>query len=223
MPVKLAIVDSAIGELPGSVVAARLAFRLAADGRVLCAAGTAADPLGHGSAVAKLVLERAARCVLLSAQVFHANEPSAVQVIAAAIDWCVAQGARVVNLSLGLADDRRTLRDSCEAALAQGVLLVASWPARGGAAYPAAYPGVLAVNGDIRCGQGEFSCLAHELFGASALPPHGFSGGGASYATARIAGEAGAFFETFPTASAADFRNKLLAGARFHGRERRQA
>lgn len=224
MPVKVAIVDSGIGSRLDAAVGARVALCLAGDGTVRCAASGATDSLGHGSAVASLVLARAPGAVLLSAQVFYAAQPSAARVIAAAVDWCVAGGARVINLSLGLRDDRRALRDSCEAATARGVLLVASHPARGGVAYPAAYPGVLAVNGDIRCGEGEHSCIEQaRLLGASPLPPQGFPGGGASYATARIAGRAGAFFDAHPTATAADFRSDLLATARFHGRERRLA
>ena len=236
MPVKVAIVDSGIGPGLEGTVGARVALRLAEDGQVLCSAGDATDALGHGTAVARLVLAQAPRCSLLSAQVFHAARPTAARVIAAAIEWCVAEGARVINLSLGLRDDRSELRESCLAAISQGVLLVASQPARGAARcstnypaiypsiYPAIYPGVLAVNGDIRCGEGDCSSMGHALsFGASPLPPDGFSGGGASYAAARMAGRAGAFFETYPAATAADFKNNLLAIARFHGRERRRA
>lgn len=221
---KVAIVDSGIGPGLDANVVARVALCLSEDGQVQCSAGERTDAIGHGTAVASLILARAARCSLLSAQVFDAARPAAALVIAAAIDWCVAEGARVVNLSLGLRDDRRVLRESCLAAIARDVLLVASHPARGAVTYPAAYPGVLAVSGDIRCGEGDCSCIEHGLlFGACAMPPDGFSGGGASYAAARIAGLATAFFEAYPAATPLDFRNHLQASARFHGREQRQA
>lgn len=222
MLVKVAIIDSGIGPGLDADVGARVTIRLAEDGQMQCLVGDSTDSLGHGTAVASLVLARAPRCSLLSAQVFYAARPTAARVIAAAIEWCVAEGARVINLSLGLRDDRLVLRESCLAAISRGVLLVASHPARGEAAYPSAYPEVLAVIGDIRCGQGDCSAFEY-VFGASPLPPDGFSGGGASYAAARMAGRAAAFFETYPAATAADFRNHLLAIARFHGRERRQA
>ncbi|NMM27367.1 MAG: S8 family serine peptidase [Glaciimonas sp.] len=224
MLVKVAIIDSGIGPGLDMDVGVRVAMRLDEDGQVRCSAGDRTDSLGHGTAVASLVLARAPRCSLLSAQVFYAARPTAARVIAAAIEWCVAEGARVVNLSLGLRDDRRVLRDSCLAAISRGVLLVASHPARGGAAYPAVYPGILAVSGDIRCGEGDCSTIAHGLlFGASPMPPDGFSGGGASYAAARMAGLAAAFFEAYPAATSGDFRSHLQAIARFHGREHRQA
>ncbi|NMM38193.1 MAG: S8 family serine peptidase [Glaciimonas sp.] len=224
MSVKVAIIDSGIGPGLDADVGARIAMCLADDGQVQCSAGDRTDSLGHGTAVASLVLARAPRCSLLSAQVFYAARLTAARVIAAAVDWCVAEGARVVNLSLGLRDDRSVLRDSCLAAVSRDVLLVASHPARGAAIYPAVYPGVLAVTGDIRCSERDCSSIAQNLlFGASPMPPDGFSGGGASYAAARMAGLAAAFFEIYPTATAADFRNHLQAIARFHGRERRQA
>ncbi len=223
MRVKVAIVDSGIDATLDALVATRVALHLDEQGRVQCTAGDATDVLGHGTAVASLVLARASHCSLLSAQVFHAARPVAARVIAAAIEWCVAEGARVINLSLGLRDDRTELRDSCLAAISGGVLLVASHPARGAPTYPARYPGVLAVSGDIRCGERDCSSIAAaHLFGACGLPPPGFSGAGASYAAARMAGMAGAFFEACPAASASDFKHEVLASARFHGREQRQ-
>lgn len=224
MSVKVAIIDSGIGPGLDAAVGARVAMCLADDGQVQCSAGDRTDSIGHGTAVASLILARASRCSLLSAQVFYAARPTAARVIAAAIEWCVAEGARVVNLSLGLLDDRRVLRESCLAAISRDVLLVASHPVRGATTYPAVYPGVLAVTGDIRCGEGDCSSIARNLlFGASPMPPDGFSGGGASYAAARMAGLAAAFFDAYPAATVLDFRNHLQAIARFHGREHRQA
>lgn len=224
MSVKVAIIDSGIGPGPDAELGARVAMCLAEDGQVQSSAGDRTDSIGHGTAVATLILARAPRSSLLSAQVFYAARPTATRVIAAAVDWCVAEGARVVNLSLGLRDDRRVLRESCLAAISQDVLLVASHPARGATTYPAIYPGVLAVSGDIRCGEGDCSSIVqNHLFGASPVPPEGFPGGGASFAAARLAGLAAAFFCEYPAATTRDFRCHLQAIARFHGREQRQA
>ncbi len=212
MPVKAGIIDSRIGA--DFAVLQRLAL----------AGECSEEAAGHGSAVASLVLALAPRCQLLSAEVFDARRPTAAQRVAEAIDWCVAQGAQLINLSLGLLEDRLVLRQSCLEALSRGVVLVAAHPARGQATYPAIYPGVLAVSGDIRCKEGECSCLeSPHLWGACALPPVGFKGGGASYAAARITGLAARFFEDCPQAMAADLYAHLQRTAAFHGRERRQA
>ena len=212
MPVKVGIIDSGI------------AANFPVAQRLVLAEQSSADASSHGSAVASLVLSQAPRCVLLSAAVFDARLPTAAQLVAEAIHWCVAAGARVINLSLGLLEDRQILKQSCLDALSCGVLLIAAHPARGQPTYPAIYPGVLAVSGDIRCKEGDCSSLvpAH-LFGASALPPQGFQGGGASFAAARITGLAAAFFADFKHATAADFWIYLQSVAAYHGRERKQA
>ena len=223
MPVKVAIIDTGIGSELGLEVSARIAMRLGETGKMQHLASSETDFLGHGTAVARLVMDRAPRSLLLSADVFSAARPIAAQVVAEAVTWCVDQGARIINLSLGLREDRRTLRESCLAAISKEVLLVASHPARGPATYPAIYPGVLAVNGDIRCGEGDCSCIEPDhLFGASPLPPTGYPGGGASYAAARITGQAAAFFGIQPNATTADLRAHLRTTALFHGREHRQ-
>jgi hypothetical protein len=223
MPLRVGIIDSGIGPTLGAAVAARVALRLAENGESLLARGDANDPLGHGTAVATLVMAHSPRSSLLSAQVFCAARPCTATVVADAIDWCVGEGARVINLSVGLREDRQVLRESCRAASEHGVVLVASSPARGGIVYPASHPGVIAVCGDARCAEGDCSSIARDrLFGASPLAPAGFAGGGASYAAARIAGRAAAFLEDHPAGTAADLRRHLLAICRFHGRECRQ-
>lgn len=224
MPVRIGIVDSGLDL--GLQAAADAQVRIASSAGGPCGLAMPPEPdtLGHGSAIARLVLARAPAVRLLSAQVFAAGQPTTAFAIAAAIDWCVDRGARIVNLSLGLLDDRAVLRESCRAASARGVLLVASRAARGAVTYPAAYPAVLAVSGDARCDEDDCSCMAPEdFFGASPRPFGDTPGGGASFAAARVSGLAAAFLDRHPAAEAADFFHHLRAIARFHGRERRQA
>jgi hypothetical protein len=226
MPVDVGIVDSGL--------AAGLAERLARPHLVRLAASVAfvdtgdgmpqaslpvADPLGHGSQVAELILAASPTARLRCAQAFTARRPVAANVVAAGVRWCVDQGARVINLSLGLRDDRPSLCAACAEAVDAGVLLVASAPARGCPVFPAAYPGVLAVSGDARCAAGAWSLI--DCQGLVGAPPMGPKGpGGASFAAARISGLAATFFDTFPRATAGDYRAYLQAGATFHKRER---
>ncbi|MDH1659589.1 subtilisin-like serine protease QhpE, partial [Pseudomonas mosselii] len=103
------------------------------------------DALGHGSAVlARLRAESGAQPVLL-AQVFAGQGSTSALQVAAGLLWLVEAGASVVNLSLGLRQDRPVLRQACAEAVAAGVLLCASSPARGEPVYPASYPGVIRV------------------------------------------------------------------------------
>lgn len=94
------------------------------------------DSLGHGDRLARLILAHCPEAELLIAQVFHGDNRAPVARIAAALDWLVARGAQIVNLSFGLARPSQRLTEACQRAARRGVLLVASAPACGGPVYP---------------------------------------------------------------------------------------
>lgn len=102
---------------------------------------------------------------LIEARVFptpspqHTNPPASTRDVAAAIDWAVAQGAKVINLSLGSTTADTTYEEPAVArALAAGVTVVAAagnGNARGvgqpSLDYPAADAGVIAVGASALC------------------------------------------------------------------------
>jgi hypothetical protein len=159
------------------------AARFAPDGTPAGAAG--ADPTGHGTRVAALLLEAAPDIELVLAQVFAGGAPTSAAAVAAAIDWCIAEGAQLVHLSLGLAADRAPLRAAVARAVDAGLLVVAATPARGAAVYPAAYPGVIRATGDARCAAGEISRLGPATFGGCVRTAAG-AGQGASVGAAAV-------------------------------------
>ena len=149
---------------------------------------------GHGSAMASIIVGSAAQVSLYDARVFPPQGPATPAALAAALDWLADEHVELVNISLGLRDDRDVLRLACARALERGVLLVAAAPAQGAAVYPAAYAGVLRVTGDARCAPGEFTWLdsAQAKIGACVGGLNhapGNPGGGASCAVAHVTGE----------------------------------
>ncbi len=114
-------------------------FTLDRQGRVV-ACPVMTDPAAHGSVMAAIILAQAPEVRLLNAQVFYGTEPVAPAAVAAALDWLAQAGARVINLSFGLREDRPVLRAACEQAVAHGVLLVAAMPVRGEPVFPPAIP-----------------------------------------------------------------------------------
>jgi subtilisin family serine protease len=63
-----------------------------------------------------------------------------------ALEWCHAQGARIVSLSLGGGHDGRAEREAFQATADRGLLVIAAAGNSGGPMdFPAAYPSVLAV------------------------------------------------------------------------------
>ncbi|GAA3805961.1 S8 family serine peptidase [Cellulomonas soli] len=158
-------VDSSNAHLTGSVVA----------GIDLVAPGTTdgtgrTDVSGHGTAVAGLIAARqvdgsalvglAPGATILPVRVFVAEDDAARAAgtapdparIAAGIEWAVAAGATIINVSMSTTIDDPRLRAAVSAAAAAGALVVASAGNRttsddttDGPRYPAAYPEALAV------------------------------------------------------------------------------
>ena len=185
------------------------------------APGDARDPAGHGSRIASIIAASAG-VELLDARIFDARLRTDARTAAAAIDWLLESGARLINLSFGLREDRAVLREACARAAAAGVLLVASSPARGQPVFPAAYPEVLRATGDARCARGEISWLgsAQADVGAHVRSLDG-EVAGASMGCAHACAALAAWFYAHPQGSNAEAIAALRAGARYRGIERR--
>lgn len=218
MDIRIGLIDSGLAPDVAGRVHAQAAFVRGADGEIELGPAEA-DRIGHGSQVARIIAGLASEARFANAQVFVRPQLVDAGLVADAVDWCVGNSVRVINLSLGLVADRTSLRLACERALSAGITLVASCPARGGMPFPAAYPGVLAVCGDARCNEMEWSLVdGLRLVGAF---PHAGAGGGASFAAAAVSGHAATFFSSRPDAKHEDFLEHLKAGAAFVGRERK--
>jgi subtilisin family serine protease len=170
--VRVAVIDSGVDrghpELVRRIAAARSFV-----------GGSARDTQGHGTIVAGIIAAEtnnatgiaglAPDAELLVAKVVGPERTISVEAEARAIRWAVAQGARVINMSIGgLRDPSNPNRDTysrleAEAvayAVSKGVVVVAAvgngdtaprqpWPF---ASYPAALPHVLGVSAVLRSG-----------------------------------------------------------------------
>jgi hypothetical protein len=205
--IRVGLVDTGVDRaLAGSIAAAKT-FATTPPG----------ETSGHGTTVARIVLHHAPHARLLCAEAFGPGGRAEAAAVAEALRWLILERVRLVNLSLGLMHDREILRAAIAEALAAGLILVASTPARGAPAYPAAYPGVLRVTGDARCQPAEVSALGGEPadYGACARDLDG-APGGASLAAAHVTGLLAHGLSIGTDAAAI-----LGRAVRFHGRERR--
>ena len=105
------------------------------------------DRLGHGSAVASILLLMAPGARLIPLRVFGTNRETDPVLVAAAIRDAAALGARVINLSLSTQRPAAEpiLSAACAEAIAAGCALVASQPRGRGQSWPASCKGVIAV------------------------------------------------------------------------------
>ncbi|PYB78228.1 peptidase S8 and S53 subtilisin kexin sedolisin [Pseudomonas sp. LB-090624] len=179
-----------------------------------------ADQLGHGSAVLASLQREAGPVRLLMAQVFSAQPSTSALQVAAALLWLVEAGATLVNLSLGLQQDRPVLHQACAEALAAGVLLCAASPAQGGPVYPASYPGVIRVTGDARCAPGQWSWLGTQQADFGSYVGAG-GRAGASLGCAALSGRVAALLRDEPGRDRQQVHDWLREHAAFKGPERR--
>ena len=106
-----------------------------------------ADQNGHGTAVADLIRQIAPSAELLSWRVANDDGTSNSFLLAQGILAAIDSGVDIINISMGSYGNSSLLRQAVESAQKEGILIVASAGNEGydQVAYPAAYPGVVAV------------------------------------------------------------------------------
>jgi hypothetical protein len=218
---RVAVIDS--GVEPSAGLRVKQAQRFTDNDGQVSATEIVPDPIGHGTAIAQIMVSAEACVELYVAQVLDAQGRTTPAAVAAALDWALAQRAQLIHLSLGLAHDRPVLAAAVARVLAAGTVVVASTPARGVRTYPAAYSGVIRATGDARCGREEISHLATPWadFGACALH-HGQNGRvqrGASIGAAHL----GRFILAHlpPSTEPVEVSRSLARYACYRGAERR--
>lgn len=186
--------------------------------------GPASPARSHAAAMVRAIRRNGAPVEIRPFPVFDAGLSTSLARLLAALDAAAAEDPAIVHCSLGLPRLAPELAAALDRLLAAGTLVVAARPARGpDPVWPAAHPGVVAVQGDARCGPADCSALdpAQRWFGACPALPPPEPLAGASVAAAHFTGLLAFGLARGLTPDA------VLAGlsvlARFQGRERRGA
>jgi lambda repressor-like predicted transcriptional regulator len=119
-------------------------------------AATGQDNYGHGTHVAGIIAAIkdtegvsgvCPDCSILDGKVLNDDGSGSTSAIANGINWAVANGAKVINMSLGQRVSSRALEAAVNNAWNKGVVIVAAAGNAGTQApiYPGAYPNVIAV------------------------------------------------------------------------------
>jgi hypothetical protein len=205
---------------------------------IIAGPGAASDGDGHGSHVAGSIAQcsdnlaggagMAPEATIMPVRVIPNGSASTV---ARGIDWAVANGARVINMSLGCATcSSLVLNDAIGRAAAAGVVMIAaSGNSPVDVFYPANHPDVMGVGASTRAGSvasysargigldlvapgGEVSASSTTYIWQDTTA--GYEGlVGTSMASAHVSGAAALMISRFPTANPLQVRNALSCSA----------
>jgi len=146
-PVTVAIVDSGVHTPHPHLPDVAGGVALLPDGSV---SDDFVDRLGHGTATAAAIHEKAPDAQLFAVKVFERELATTVATLVRAIDWAVEREIRLVNLSLGTRNKLREpeLAPAIERAVAAGTIIVSAHEHEDRLWYPGSMPGVVGVVAD---------------------------------------------------------------------------
>ena len=154
--VRVAVVDSGIhpGHPHIGGVSGGIAF-VSPDGPT----GDYLDRLGHGTAVAAAIREKAPEADLYAVKIFDGTLGTSIDRLVAAVGWAIESGMHIINLSLGTArhEHREALTALVDRAAVRGAVIVAAAEDDGVEWLPGSLPGVVAVRLDWECPRGRVS------------------------------------------------------------------
>ena len=108
------------------------------------------DRLGHGTAVAAVIREKAPDAAILAVKVFDRELAATGVALVAACEWALDEGAQLINLSLGTLnpDHEPALADVVQKLGSSGAIVIAAGPQEGARWLPGSLPGVWSVTLD---------------------------------------------------------------------------
>jgi subtilisin family serine protease len=144
---RVAVIDSGVHPNHPHVGEVESGVAVDAAGRL---GGDAVDRLGHGTAVAAAIREKAADVSIVPVKVFDRELRATADALVAAIDWSVAAGVHVINLSLGTSNPahRRPLGEALVRAARAEVPVVAAAEHDGTVWWPGSLPLAVGVTLD---------------------------------------------------------------------------
>ncbi len=143
--VRVAVIDSGVAASHPHVGAVGRGTSLVGDDP-----NDVADRLGHGTAVFAAIRESAPGALLVPVRVLDRERATSARLLAEAIDWAVAAGVDVVNLSFGTTNEAHVSRFelALDAARQAGIVVVAPHSHEGTRWFPGSLQGAIGVLGD---------------------------------------------------------------------------
>jgi len=149
--VRVAVIDSGVHPANPHIGSAQVSgVRIGSDGEI---DGDFVDRIGHGTAVAAAILEKAPGIDLVAVRVFDRTLATSAEVLARGISWAANHGARLINLSLGTSNPARAavLGAAVEEAVVAGAIVVSAFESDGVTWLPGSLPNAVGVTLDPAC------------------------------------------------------------------------
>jgi subtilisin family serine protease len=220
--VRVAMIDSGVNPAHPHVAGV-------ADGVGITASGEDADYLdyiGHGTAVAGAIREKAPEALLYAVKVFDQTLTTSLEIIIRAIEWAIDQDIQLINLSLGTLNPkhRERFEQVVAAAAARGSVIIAACEIGGLPSLPGCLPAVIGVGPDWNCPRHSYRCVMNDgqttfLASGYARPVPGVPPernlNGISFAVAHLTGFAALARQQCHKPDLAELLSILTAGAAF--------
>jgi thermitase len=244
--IKVAVLDSGVASDNPDIAPKVVARANFSDATTKAGDPVAQDYYGHGTHVAGIVAATANNavgvagvcpgCTILAGKVLNDSGVGSSSSVANGINWAVNNGAKVINMSIGVPTSR-TLETAVNNAWSKGVVLVAAAGNGGNQAkiYPGSYSKVIAVaatdNKDLKAsfstyGASWVDVAAPGVNVYSTFPNHPFAlekpnnrsqgydvGNGSSMSSAIVAGAAALAWSSHPGATATSVRANVESTA----------
>jgi subtilisin family serine protease len=142
-PIRVATIDSGVNPAHPHVVPIAGGVRITSHGSDDCYT----DLLGHGTAVAGAIREKAPTAEIYAVKVFDRTLATTGAILLRALDWCLDKHMDFVNLSLGTlnASYRPAFEERIVRARQLGCTIVAAYEIEGRPAFPGSLAGVAGV------------------------------------------------------------------------------
>jgi hypothetical protein len=173
MSLRIAVVDSGVHAAHPHVNGAAGGIAILPDGSE---DSDFTDRLGHGTAVAAAIREKAPNAQLFAVKIFHQSLTTQIEALVRAIEWSARNRMDLINLSLGTSNQahEQALRDALAIATRNGCRIVAAGEQGGTRWLPGALDGVIAVHLDWDCPRDEYRSQHQEsgrlIYRASGYP-----------------------------------------------------
>jgi len=220
MTISIALIDSGVNPSHHHVqwVEEGLGFKPGPEGKAV-ADSDFSDKIGHGTAIAGIIREKAFNARLYALKIFHDSLYAPASLLLASLKWAVLRNIKIIHLSLGTEAKKHKseLEALCHTAFSKDIVIVAAARSVDDRVLPSVFETVIGVYWNQECNQSDLVYHPDSKieFGAYGYPrplpglPQERNFHGHSFAAARVTAMAAQLLENHPDYTVSDLKTAL--------------